>query len=196
MPAHDTHHRRFHGAVVLLAGHFLDHIGAQVGGHHDHRVAEIHGAALAVGQATIFQHLQQDVEHVRVGLLHFIQQQQRVGAAAHRLGQVAAFLVADVAGGRTDHPCHGVLLHELRHVHPHHGLLAVKQELRQRLAQLGLAHPGRAEEEEGTVGAVGVGEAGPAAAHRVGDRLHRLVLAHHPLVQGGFHAQQLVAVAL
>jgi hypothetical protein len=46
-----------------------DQVRAQVAGHHDHGVLEVHRAALAVGQAAIVQHLQQHVEHVRVGLL-------------------------------------------------------------------------------------------------------------------------------
>ena len=34
---------------------------------------EVHGAALAVGQPAVVEHLQQDVEHVGVGLLDLVE---------------------------------------------------------------------------------------------------------------------------
>jgi hypothetical protein len=57
-------HRLLH-VLVRLAHHGLDHVRADVGGHHDHRVLEVHGAALAVGEAAVVQHLQQHVERRR-----------------------------------------------------------------------------------------------------------------------------------
>jgi len=41
---------------------------ADVGGHDDHRVPEVDGAALGVGDPAVVEHLQQGVEHVRVRL--------------------------------------------------------------------------------------------------------------------------------
>jgi hypothetical protein len=90
------------------------------------------------------------------------------GPAAHGLGQLAALVVADVAGGRTDQPGDRVLLGVLAHVDAHHGALVVEEEVGQRLRQLGLADTGRPEEEERAGRPVGVGDAGAAAAHRVG----------------------------
>jgi hypothetical protein len=89
-----------------------------------------------------------------------------------------------------------VLLHELGHVDPDHVILAVEQELGQRLAQLGLADAGRPEEQERAVRPVRVGEAGARAADRIGHQPHRLVLADHALVQLALHLQQLLALAL
>jgi hypothetical protein len=74
---HHAHHRGLHLRVLLLgiAGlGVLDHLRAEVRGHHDHGVAEIHRAALTIGQATVVEHLQQHVEHIRMRLLHFVQQ--------------------------------------------------------------------------------------------------------------------------
>ena len=45
-----------------------------VRGHDQDRVLEVHGAALAVGEAAVVQHLQQDVEDVVVGLLDLVEQ--------------------------------------------------------------------------------------------------------------------------
>jgi hypothetical protein len=157
------HHRRLHALVVLLAGQLLDHVRAEVRGHDDDGVAEIHRAALAVGQAAVVQHLQQHVEHVRVRLLDLVEQHHRVGLAAHRLGQVAALLVADVARRRADQARHRVLFHELGHVDAHHRSSAVEQELGQRLAQLGLADAGGPQEQEGAVRAIRIGQAGARA---------------------------------
>ena len=65
-------------------------------------------------------------------------------SAPDRLGELAALVMADVAGRRADHPRHGVLLLVFGHVDAYHHLLVVEQELRQRLAQLRLAHARRA----------------------------------------------------
>jgi len=54
--AHDFHHRGLHPCVVLLAGELLDELRAQVRGHDDHGVAEVHRAALAVGEAAVVEH--------------------------------------------------------------------------------------------------------------------------------------------
>ena len=53
-----------------------------------------------------------------------------IGPAAHRLGQRAALLVADIAGRRADQPGDGVLLHVFRHVDADHRRLVVEQDSR------------------------------------------------------------------
>ncbi len=83
-----------------------------------------------------------------------------------------------------------------RHVDAHQVLLGVEERLRQRLRELGLADAGGAEEEEGTDRPARVLDPRARAQHRVGDRLHRLVLADHALVQDLVEAQQLLALAL
>ena len=45
-----------------------------VRGHDQHGVLEVDRAALAVGQAAVVHHLQQDVEDVGVGLLDLVEQ--------------------------------------------------------------------------------------------------------------------------
>ena len=74
MLAGDAEHVLLHARVVVLTGQLLDALTAEIGGHDDDRVAKIDGAAVAIGQPPIVQHLQQDVEHIRVGLLDFIEQ--------------------------------------------------------------------------------------------------------------------------
>ena len=99
---------------------------------------------MVVGQAAVVEHLQQDVEHVAVGLFDFVEQHDGVRPAADGFGQRAAFFVADVARRGADQAAHGVLLHELAHVDADHGVLVVEQHLGQGLAQLGFADAGGA----------------------------------------------------
>jgi hypothetical protein len=51
-----------------------------------------------------------------VRLLDFVEQHDRVGLAPHGFGELAAFLVADIARRRADEAGNGELLHVFRHV--------------------------------------------------------------------------------
>ena len=140
-------------------------VAGQVGGHDEHGVGEVDRATLAVGQPPVLQDLEEDVEDVGVGLLDLVEQDHGVGAAAHRLGQLAALLVADVARRGPHQPGDVVLLLVLAHVDADHGPLVVEEVLGQGPGQLGLAHPGRPEEEERADRPVGVRQPG-RLAHR------------------------------
>ncbi len=59
-----------------------------------------------------------------------------------------------------------------------------------RLGQLGLADASRAEEQEGTDRALGVVQADPAAADRVGNCGHRFLLADNAFVERFLHVKQ------
>ena len=74
--------------------------------------------------------------------------------------------------------------------------VVVEQELGQRPGQLGLADTRRAEEHERPDRPVGVGQPGPAAADRVGDRGDRGVLADDPLVEVLLEVDQLGRLGL
>ena len=193
---HDLHHRLAHGLVVLLAGQFLDQLAAQVRRHHDHGVAKIHRAPVAVGQPPVVEHLQQDVEHIAVRLLDLVEQDHGVGLAAYGFRQVPALFITDIAGRGADQPRHRMALHELGHVDTHHGLFGVEQEGGDRLAQLRLAHAGRTEEQERADRTCRIGQARARTPDRVRHGRHRLVLADHALVQRILHAQQLLALGL
>ena len=91
------------GAVRDRAG-VHDELAANVRRHDQHRVAEIHGAALAVGQPSLIKNLQQHIEDIRVRLLDLVEEHHAVGPAPHRLGELTALLVADVARGGAEHP--------------------------------------------------------------------------------------------
>ena len=118
---------------------------ARIGGHDDDDVTEIGLAAVVVGQRAVIHDLQQQVEHIRMRLLDFIEQQHAVRMLGDRLGQQSALIEADVARRRADQARHRVTLHVLRHVEAHefhaHGN-------RQLARHLGLADAGRTGEQE------------------------------------------------
>ena len=131
-----------------------------------------------------------------MGLLDLVEQDHGVGPTPHGLGELAALLVADVPGRGTHEARHGVLLGVLGHVDAHDGALVVEEELGQGLGQLGLAHARGAQEEEGAGGAVGVGDAGPRAAHRVGHGGHGGLLPDEALTDDVLHGQELLGLSL
>jgi hypothetical protein len=71
---------------------------------------------LSVGQPSVVEDLQERVEHIGVRFLDLVEQHDGVRLAPHRLGELPALLVPDVAGGGADHPADGVPLLILRHV--------------------------------------------------------------------------------
>ena len=77
----------------------LEEVAPEVRGHDDHGVAEVHRAALAVGEPPVVEHLQEHVEHVPVRLLDLVEEDDRVRPPAHRLGELAALVVTHVARG-------------------------------------------------------------------------------------------------
>src|SRR4051794_22361028 len=167
-----------------------------VRGHDHDRVPEVHRAALRVGQATVLEDLQEDVEDIRMRLLDLVEQEHAVRLAPHGLGELAALVVADVAGRRADETGHGVLLHVLRHVDPDHRVLVAEEELGERPRQLGLAHARRAEEDERAGRALRVLQARARAADRLRDDLDGGVLADDALVELLLHAHELLRLGL
>ena len=59
---------------------------------------------------------------------YFIEEHDGVRMPPHLLGELSAFVVADVSGRRADEPRHGMLLHVLRHVDADHGALVIEKE--------------------------------------------------------------------
>ena len=187
-----------HGLLLGVGVHVLVHeeLRAEVGGHDQNRVLEVHGPALAIGQAAVVEHLQQHVEDLRVGFFDLVEQHHGIRAAAHGFGQLAALLVAHVARRRADQTGDRSLLHVFGHVDADHGLLVVEQEVGERLGQFGLAHAGGAEEQERAGRTVRVGDAGARTAHRVGYGGDGFLLSDHTLAEVILHVEQLLVFAL
>ena len=175
--------RLFLHLLVVLALVSKDEIARDVRGHDHDGVLEIHRPPLPIREPAVVEQLQQDVEDVVMGLFDLVEQDDRVGPPPHGFGQLAALLESDVARRRADQPRDRMLLHVFRHVDPHHRGLVVEQELGKRARELGFADAGRPQEDERSDWAVGILQARAGPNHRVGDRLHRLVLADHAFVQ-------------
>ena len=109
------HHHRFY-RIVVFGAHFLNALAADIGGHHNHGVFKVDRAALAIGEAAIVEHLQQNIEHIRVRFFHFIQQNHAVRLAPHLFGEKAAFFIAHIARRRANQAGHGVFFHVFGHI--------------------------------------------------------------------------------
>ena len=144
--AYHTHHGISLGLHVQRL--VREELRAQIGGQDQQGVAEVNRTPLAVGQPAVIEYLQQDVENLGMRLLHFVQEHHRVRAATNGLGELAAFLITDIAGRCADEPSHRMLLGVLAHVDPDHGPLIIEEELSNGLGQFGLADASRTKEQE------------------------------------------------
>ena len=105
---------------------FLNDRRTDVAGHDDDGVFEIDGAALAIGEPAIIEHLQENIENVGMGFLDFVEEDHTIGPAAHRFTQLAPFFIADIARRSADEPRDGVFLHVFAHVDADHGILVIE----------------------------------------------------------------------
>ena len=85
-----------------------------------------------------------------------------------------------------------MLLHVLRHVDAHHGVLVVEEELSQRAGELCLSDTRRAEEDKRTDRTPRVAQPGARTTDSVGHAGQSFILADHPLTQAVFHRDQLL----
>ena len=173
-----------------------DLAGAHVGRHDNHGVAEVDRLTLAISQATLLQHLQQNVEDVGVRLLDLVEQHDRVRVTANSLGELAALVVAHIARGATDELGDLELTAKLRHIEADERVLAAKEILGERLGELGFARAGGAQEDKAAAGATRVLERRAAAAHGLGNGLDGLVLTDDARLEHAFGLQQAAALAL
>jgi len=116
---------------------------------------------------------------------------QQARPPPHRLGQLSALFVADVAGRGADQPRDGVALHVLRHVEAQQ---LDAQVMRQLLGYLGLAHPGGAGEQEAAHRSFRLAQVGARDLDGGNQALDRLVLAEDHQAQVTLQGLEHVAV--
>ena len=182
--------------VEAGVGRLGDVAGSQVGGQDNDGVLEVHHTTLSISQMTVVQHLQKGVEDVRMSLLDLVEKDHGERLAPDLLGQLATLFVSHVPWRCAEETRSGVFLRELGHIHPDQGILIIKEELGQRLGQLGLAHAGGASEDEGTCGTLGILETHSGATNGAGQGGDSLILADNPLVQLLLHTQELLGLGL
>ena len=205
---HFIHHQLLHilegflllAFVLCFESQFLHLVfqegRAKVTGHDDDSIREVHGAALTIGQTTIIEYLQKNIEEIRMRLFDFIEEDDAVRRLSHGIGQLAAFFIADISWRRTDETGHFVFLHVFRHIETNHIFLTAKHAFSERSGQLGLADTGRAEEEEGTDRTFRILHAGTRTTDRRGNGMDSLILTDHSLMQLFFQMEQALGVAL
>ena len=116
---------------------------------------KVHGASLTVGYTAVVKHLEQNIEYIRMSLFNLIEQHNRVGLAAYRLGQLTALIVSDISGRRSDKTGDGVFLHIFGHIDTNHVVFVIKQTIGKSLCKLRLADTGGTQEQEATDRLVG-----------------------------------------
>jgi hypothetical protein len=86
-PAQLRHHALAHAIRNRIARHALDQVGrTDVRRHDDDGVLEIHRAPLRVSQPSVIENLQQDVKHVGMRFLDFIEKDHGIWLAPDGLG--------------------------------------------------------------------------------------------------------------
>src|SRR5690606_3381897 len=173
----------------------LDELGAHVARHDNDGVAEVGYPPLVVGQAAVVKDLQEDVEDLRMGLLDFIEQDDRIGAPPHGLRELAALFVADVSRRCTNESAHRVPLLILAHIDAHHRRFVVEEEFGQGLREFGLSDARRSDEDEAADRARFFLESGASTANGVRHRAQGFGLADHALLQHFLQLQQLLPLA-
>src|SRR5208337_1007742 len=103
------------GRVGVLA--YLENgLRADVRGQQDNRVLEVDLPSLAVFKSALIEDLEEQFEHVGVGLFDLVEEDDAVRPTADGLGQYASLAVADVTRRRTLEARDGVCLLIFRHV--------------------------------------------------------------------------------
>ena len=146
------------GLQDLLRGFFEITIGthpfglqirrSDVRSHDDDRILEVDDAAFTVGEAAIIHDLQQNVEHIGMSFLDFVEEHNRVRTATDLLGELAPLFVTDVSGRRADQAGDRMLLLIFRHVNADHGMLVVEEKVSQGASDFGFADTGWTEEDK------------------------------------------------
>src|SRR6267142_6198288 len=84
---HLSQHRSLHlveSRGVCLAFEFKDQVRADVGGHDDDRVFEVHDASLTVCQSPVVENLKQHIEYIVVRLFDLVEENDGVRTPTNR----------------------------------------------------------------------------------------------------------------
>ena len=115
-------------------------MGARVGRHDQDHIAEVHLLAVIIGQLAVIHDLQEDIEQIRMRLLDFIEQQDRMRLLVNGIGQQTALIKTDITRRRADQATDRMPFHIFRHIKAHQ----IKSHYGRQLAgNLGLADAGR-----------------------------------------------------
>src|SRR3990172_1381042 len=86
--------------IILLkseGGVLFNDPRAEVGGHDDDRVPEVHLSAVVVGQISVIEDLQEHIKNIGVRLFYLIKEHHRVGPASDLFRKLTAFIISDIS---------------------------------------------------------------------------------------------------
>src|SRR5206468_3322502 len=104
-------------------------------GHNHHSILEVYRATLTIGQPSIIHDLQQSVKDLWMGLLNLVQQDYAIRSAAHLLGQLTTFVIANIPWRATEQTSNGMRLHVLRHIQADQAILTTEEFSGQRFSE-------------------------------------------------------------
>ena len=182
-------------ALALVGGEanagLLQGLGAGVGCHDNHHIAKIRLASVVVGQGAVVHYLQQDIEHLRVRLFDFVQQQHGVRLLGNGFGKQSALIKADIAGRRADQPAYGMAFHVFGHVEANQfDAHAIGQLAR----YFGFSDASRPGEQEAANGLLRVAQSGARHFDRSGQGINGRFLAEDHVLQIAIQVLQRRAV--
>ena len=166
-----------------------DQLVRGVRGHDDDGVLEVDVAAFAVAHHSLVEDLEEHVLHAGMRLFHLVEQDHRIGPPPHRLGQDAAFAIADIARRAAHQQADLMLLLELAHVDDGQVLLAAIEQIGQGQRGFGLAGAGHADHQKDADRLARIGQVGARGVDRLRDRFERVRLADDALLHRLFQMQ-------
>ncbi len=203
---HLFHHARFNELIVLcffisagikaetLRTHDL--LGASIGRHDDDRILKGNRSTLGIGNVSIVQHLQQNIQHIRMSLFNFIKKNNRIGISTHLFAELSSLVIADIAWRGTDHFRNAVLLHVFGHIDTDKIGFRSKHRLGQCLTELRFSHACRAKEHEGANRALRILQTYAASTNGSGHCGHSFRLSDHTTMKGFFKVHQSLRFSL
>ncbi len=176
------------GGLRLFIQQLHDVVAAEVRGHQNYRVTEVDFTPLAVAHKAAVKDLIEQVHHVTVRFLHFIEQHHAVGTLSHGFGENTALAVADVARRGTLKLGDGVRLLVFGEVDGNQRFFTTVQHVRQRQRSFGFPCTARSGQQEHALWAVFWRQPGFCRAQAPGDGVQRRILAHHAFTEVLFEA--------
>ncbi len=167
-----------------------------VGSHDDDGIFKVHPSSQTVGQDTVVQYLQQDIEDIRVRFFDFIEQHHAVRLATYFLGELSAFFVAYIARRRSYEARYGKFLHIFAHIYTYEGIFFIEEVSSEYLGQLCFTHTGRAEEDKRANRLLGVFEAYAGTLNGFYELFDGGVLPDYTAFQLFAHVYELLAFCL
>ena len=204
-PADLFHNAGLHPLVVLLLIFFrdksqtlrlYDRLCPRIGSHDNDRLFKIYFSALRIRNMSVIQHLQKNVEHIRMCLFNLIKEKHTIRIPPYLLTELTAFFVSHISGRRTDQLGDTVLFHIFGHVHTDHGLFRAEYSLCQRFGQLRLTYAGRSQKQKRTDGTGWILQADSSSFYRLCHRSDCFLLTHDTLVENLFQPGQPTCLSL